>query len=559
MSRAAAEAPATDPVEPTAEAAPEEHAAGAALGAAAAAAAAGSLLPPPPPPGPPKVYDGDEDLLRDELALLAQLPDAPAASWDPASPSAPPTLPPTTVAPTLVGGTVAAAAPRRRKRRWVPWVIGAAVLVALASLALLAYMLFEVPTHTVPELVGRTEQERAAATATFNWDVEVRHERSDEERTPGDIIRTAPVAGEELAEEEPFLIVVSDGPEFRTLPDFTGMTQAEAETRLAELELVALPVQQANDESVPVGSVISWTVPADAALTSGGQVLPGGEVQLVVSTGPAPRTIPTLVGLTVDQATTALQQLQLGVTVGEPVFSDTIAAGSVVAASPPDGTTDVARGTNVTLTPSKGVDLVTMPDLTGQALPQAQASLAAAGLQTGALLGDTQGIFVSATVVGQNAPAGAQFKRGSAVDMTFLPPAERGRAGRRVVGGDVPGWLGCRRVVDRKDGVMGALDGRVAIITGAGRGLGREHALLFAAEGAKIVVNDVGGANDGSGSDATPAEQVVAEIEARAARPSPTPTTSPTGRAPSASSTRRSTRSASSTSSSTTPASCVIA
>jgi NAD(P)-dependent dehydrogenase (short-subunit alcohol dehydrogenase family) len=61
---------------------------------------------------------------------------------------------------------------------------------------------------------------------------------------------------------------------------------------------------------------------------------------------------------------------------------------------------------------------------------------------------------------------------------------------------------------------MGALDGRVAIITGSGRGIGREHALLFAQEGAKVVVNDLGGAIDGSGDDRTPAQQVVDEIKA---------------------------------------------
>ena len=59
---------------------------------------------------------------------------------------------------------------------------------------------------------------------------------------------------------------------------------------------------------------------------------------------------------------------------------------------------------------------------------------------------------------------------------------------------------------------MGALDGRTAIITGAGRGIGREHALFFASEGANVVVNDLGGAVDGSGDDRSPAQQVVDEI-----------------------------------------------
>src|SRR3546814_20440420 len=78
--------------------------------------------------------------------------------------------------------------------------------------------------------------------------------------------------------------------------------------------------------------------------------------------------------------------------------------------------------------------------------------------------------------------------------------ARRGNARCQLTGGAVPMTKLC--------------EGRVAIVTGAGRGIGREHSLLLAPHGAKVVGNDLGGAMDGAGHDQGPAQSVVDETVA---------------------------------------------
>ncbi len=162
-------------------------------------------------------------------------------------PAAPPVA-----APTQVLAATVESAPRRR--RGFPWkiLLGFLVIAALGVLGVLATQLFETPVYRVPDLVEMPEAEARNMIAANGWEVTVETERSDVVPIVGQVVRTAPRAGVDLAEGEPFLIVVSGGPTLRELPDSTGRPLSEAQTRLNERGLDVSIVER-FDEVVPAG------------------------------------------------------------------------------------------------------------------------------------------------------------------------------------------------------------------------------------------------------------------------------------------------------------------
>ena len=321
----------------------------AAAAVAGAAAAASAIDAPAAASGPP---DGP-------LIVMTDIADTPLDTSTPPAVTEPPAVPPAAGPATLVGPTVPPspgpfdeardpsgeiydAQPRRR--RVLPIVlIVLVVIVGVAGLSYAGWQLVRTKSFEVPDLVGVQEDVALNAIAGNGWTILTTAERSDDQPEPGDVIRTEPAAGVDLEEGEDFLLVVSEGPELRTLPDLENLELAAARQLLDDLRLVLVEAPEAFDEEVPAGSIITWQVEDNASLVAGAQVLPDTRIVVTVSKGPEPRPAPALTGLNLEQATAAVDGLQLVLAEGEALFSDTVEPGLIVAQSPAPET-PVERG-----------------------------------------------------------------------------------------------------------------------------------------------------------------------------------------------------------------------
>lgn len=309
----------------------------------------------------------------------------------------------------------------RPKRRKGPIVL--LVLLLLAGLGGLAYagsLLLETKSFEVPVLAGTSEGLARNQIEGNDWEITVERERSDTFPEPGTVIRTEPGPGVDLEEGESITLVLSDGFEFRSLPDVSNLTAEAARAQLEDLLLVVTEAPEREfSEEVPDGTVISWQVVGNATLQAGANVLPGDAVQLTVSKGPEPRETPDVGGLTLDEATAALADLQLEIAVGDEVFSDDVEIGRIVSQTPTVGE-QIERGGVVTVQASKGPDFIALPDLDGLSYREAEELLLSTGFEIGTLLGTTDGTFVQLTIDGEEVAVGTEYRRGQIVDVIFL-------------------------------------------------------------------------------------------------------------------------------------------
>lgn len=355
----------------------------------------GPASPPPLPPPPPPV------MAEPVIAVPVAVPDvAPAADGlDDLEPGDEfPEHPPAT-------GT---------GRRWF---LALLTVMAVAGGAL-AWWSAQPEEKRVPAVVG---MEAAEAENVLQGDFTVILADEASETVPvGQVVRTDPEAGTTVDKGSDVTLYVSTGPAPRVLPELTGLSVDEARSKLEGMGLVVELADPVFDETVPVDVVVSWTVPDSPALVAGGTVLKGTAVRLVVSAGPAPRTVPDLTNMTRDEATAALQALGLTFTEAPEEFSNDIGPGRVIRQEPAAGGS-AERGSAVTVVISKGQDLVALPDLTGMTYDQMVTALTNAGFTLGPVQGDTTQPLMAVYV--NNAPAGPGqvALRGTAAVLVFAP------------------------------------------------------------------------------------------------------------------------------------------
>lgn len=309
------------------------------------------------------------------------------------------------------------AAPARRSRRPLWWALTAVLLVGLAGGGAWWYTQAGPGAFTtVPDVTGLTQDAAVAALEDEGLTADPAPTFHDTV-AEGTVISADPGDGDRVRKAGTVVLHVSRGPDLVEVPaDLVKTMQADAAAVLDQIGVGwAVAEGEHHDDVAAIGEVLAATDADGNPVGAGTKVLRGSTVTLTLSDGPAPVTIVSVTGATLEEATSTLEDLGLKVNPVE-AFSDDIDAGKVISQDPAGGTTGHRMDT-VTLTVSKGPETVEMPNLRGKQYDEAAAALEALGLKAERqnVLG---GIF--GTVRDQSVVAGEAVPKGTTIRLTVV-------------------------------------------------------------------------------------------------------------------------------------------
>jgi eukaryotic-like serine/threonine-protein kinase len=361
-------------------------------GAVAIALEADDVQRPPPPPG----RHGTAVVEADETEVVARPPRTPPRA------SASRTVRPAGRSTSVRG------APTRRRRGWLVLLV---LLALVGGSALGGYLLWDrvlAPVTTVPGVLGASADDATERLLAAGFEVQVADERPFDLRVPaGHVYGQEPVG--EARQGRTITLVLSAGPRQVEVPGVTGGSLEDATEALEAAGLEARAVDRYDDQ-VPRGRVIETVPPAGAVLDE------ASAVEVVVSLGPQPIEVPSLVGATLDEATARLAALGLDLEVTASRSDEQAPRGTILSQAPGPGGAPLFRGDTVEVVTSSGPEPILVPNLRGQQVEAAAATLRDLGFTVEVELQGGFGAFLNpGSVYDQDPAPGSTRRRGETV------------------------------------------------------------------------------------------------------------------------------------------------
>lgn len=282
------------------------------------------------------------------------------------------------------------AAPRRRHR--VLATVIALVVLAAAGAGTWWYINVGPGSYTtVPGMtMGVTTEKQAQDLLTAQGLNGMADPEFSDTAPKGTVFQLTPAAGSSVPKGSGVTYTVSKGVDLVTMPDgVVGQLQDKAATALKAADLNPVYGDPQYSDTAPLGQVISATVIVNGAVqpaTPGMQVKRRSDITLVWSKGPRPVSVTSVVGATVDAATTQLAQDKLKLNVADQQFSDTVPVGQIISQDPAPNAT-AHHGDTVNVVVSKGPQPIPLPSFKDQKVDVAQAALQQAGFQVQIIYG----------------------------------------------------------------------------------------------------------------------------------------------------------------------------